>query len=155
MARRVLHGRACAVRESGRGRPRPGRLDVEDCVLPAVVVTRIGPVGGGLSRRSRLEIRIGGSWRVSDGQGWRAGRWILGSAATLGELRMLVCDRPGFDQLARFQRCGTGLRRDSQVHRAILNGKEGWRRHSDLNRGPAVYEVDWPKRCRPSVEPRA
>jgi len=30
-------------------------------------------------------------------------------------------------------------------------GKE-WSRHSDLNRGPAVYEPDRPKRCGPSVE---
>ena len=30
-----------------------------------------------------------------------------------------------------------------------------WSRHSDLNRGPAVYEVDRPKRCDTSVECRA
>ena len=30
-----------------------------------------------------------------------------------------------------------------------------WSRHSDLNRGPAVYEVDRPKRCGTSVESRA
>lgn len=30
-----------------------------------------------------------------------------------------------------------------------------WSRHSDLNRGPAVYELDRPERCGPSVESRA
>ena len=31
----------------------------------------------------------------------------------------------------------------------------GWSRHSDLNRGPAVYELDRPERCGTSVESRA
>jgi DNA-binding NarL/FixJ family response regulator len=35
-----------------------------------------------------------------------------------------------------------------------MSGVE-WRRHSDLNRGPAVYEVDRPVRCGTSVESQA
>ena len=32
---------------------------------------------------------------------------------------------------------------------------ERWSRHSDLNRGPAIYEVGRPERCGTSVEWRA
>jgi hypothetical protein len=56
-----------------------------------------------------------------------------------------------------------GLRANARVARTVLtpdrrssrarNGE--WSRHSDLNRGPAVYEVDRPERCGTSVESRA
>jgi len=49
---------------------------------------------------------------------------------------------PGSDQLAGLQRCGTPMRRHSQLYGAILNGKESWSRHADSNCGPAVYETD-------------
>jgi hypothetical protein len=35
------------------------------------------------------------------------------------------------------------------------HGTGEWSRHSDSNRGPAVYELDRPKRCGTSVKPRA
>ena len=74
-------------------------------------------------------------------QGSEAPRSILGFAATLGDLRTWGRDRPGSDQLAGLQRCGTLMQRDSQLYRAILNGKESWSRHADSNCGPAVYET--------------
>jgi hypothetical protein len=74
-------------------------------------------------------------------QGLEASRSILGFAATLGDLGTSGGSRPGSDQSAGLQRCGWPVRRDSQLDPAILNGKEGWSRHSDLNRGPAVYET--------------
>jgi hypothetical protein len=61
----------------------------------------------------------------------------------------------GIAQLAGLQRCGRSAPRDSQAEPAILNGKGSWSRHADSNCGPAVYEVDRPKRCGPSVESRA
>jgi hypothetical protein len=52
-----------------------------------------------------------------------------------------------------------GGRGDTQTRKPALRAGfcvgGRWSRHSDLNRGPAVYEVDRPKRCGMSVECRA
>ena len=70
---------------------------------------------------------------------------------------------PDFVQLAGLRelaglRVDWTAREDLAIARiAVLRGHETgeWSRHSDLNRGPAVYEVDRPERCGRSVKSRA
>jgi hypothetical protein len=78
-----------------------------------------------------------------------ADAWI--AAANVGIRPVSRCSPSGTDLSARRR-----SREPCQLQTAGPCEHESgeWSRHSDLNRGPAVYELDRPKRCGTSVERR-
>ena len=86
-----------------------------------------------LDRRDMLRRRHG-CFKVRD----MSARACCEASGSVSTTRVAVRE---FRSVSRSSALWQTTRRDSQAEPAILNGKEGWSRHSDLNRGPAVYET--------------